>query len=155
MILDIGVILFDDVGHQPQIVDNQGIAGLLIPLLYFLQAFPFLLGGQGFGERTSRRDVERHVQKVAQSHGNKDRNHSDHLPAWYAARGLFGAWPGKNSGFPVVYRGNCPMLLCFLQGYTIIIGKSGLLSRWISPAGTDQTQREKTTRELAASMEGA
>lgn len=50
LVAGLGVIFFDDMGHQPQIVLHQHIPGLQIPLGAALQIHPLLLRLQGPGE---------------------------------------------------------------------------------------------------------
>ena len=85
------VILFDDVGHQPEVVLDEGVFGGQVPLADALQAFPFLAGGQGLGEGAGAGDVEGEIQQVAEGRPNKAEIHRWSLLSPY----LYAEGPGK------------------------------------------------------------
>ncbi len=57
LILVVGVVFFDNVGNQPQIVLNELVAGLGISLFDSLKALLFLLGGKRLGKGTIAGDM--------------------------------------------------------------------------------------------------
>lgn len=58
LVLEVGVVLFDDVRHQAQVVLDELVFRLGVPLPRAQQVFPLLLGAEGAGEGAAAGDVQ-------------------------------------------------------------------------------------------------
>jgi hypothetical protein len=75
LITALGVVFFHDMGHQAQIVADQGIPGLRITLGVFLQVLSFLSGGQGAGKRSPAGQAQGKQKRIDQQ--QHSRQHGD------------------------------------------------------------------------------
>ena len=59
-------LLLDDMGHEAQVVLDQAGFGGFVPGGDPIEAFAFLLGGEGAGEGPGTGDVQGEIEQVAQ-----------------------------------------------------------------------------------------
>lgn len=110
-----GVVLLHDVGHQAQVVLNEDVAGLQIPLGHALQVHPLLLRLQGAGEGAGDPAGEPQGEKQAvegQENPSWEHNVTPPLPL-YSRRVCPYAPPGARCRRPRPR--NCQIILRFVS----------------------------------------
>ena len=127
-----GVIFLGDVGHQPQIMLDELVAGLRVAGLLSVEAFALLGWGQGLGKRTVSFDMQCEIEQICQRQRDKCGKHDWIASPFYdlsynymspgegfclsriraGRRNFFGACGGKDYSFKPAVFTPCSKYFC-------------------------------------------